>query len=328
MGKLRIGIVGSGFGSYGLVPAFRRDPRCEVTAIATTSQETAAWTASRLGISHYFGRWDELVNCNEVDAIAIATPPVVQPEIALAAMSIGKPVFAEKPLAAKLADAERLVKVAGASNLANVMDFLFPEFSVFAKAKELMLGGYIGTPLHIKADWIFLSADHRNKTTTWRTDANLGGGALAHFGSHMIYYLQWFFGPIVSVIGRVTRPSGYPHSGDTLAKLTLHFEDGTSGTLTVSSSSPEESRHTVEILGSAGSLILSNTSASPCGFRLYHHGMESELSVEPEEAGIDCRVKATAQIVTRFIDWSLTGEPTRPSFRDGLNVQRIIASAA
>ncbi len=322
--RLRVGIVGAGFGSYGLLPAFRRDPRCEVTAIATSSQGTAARAASRLGIHHYFGCWEKLVESYGVDAIAIATPPVLQPRIALAAIALGKPVFAEKPMAVTLGDAEKLVKAAEGSKLANVVDFLFPELIVFAKAKELVTQGCIGAPLHISAEWIFWSHDHRNQATTWRTDSQAGGGALAHFGSHMIYYLRWFFGPIASVAARVQKPCEYPHTGDTLATMMLSFASGTSGALTVSSGTPTTPRHSVQILGTEGSLVLSNTSGSPISFTLQHKDC---MMSEPEQSGVDCRVPATSRIVRRFIDWILTGQKTEPSFRDGLDVQRILGSA-
>lgn len=306
MDKLRIGIVGAGFGSYGLVPAFQRDGRCEVTEIANSRN------------------WEELIRNNRVDAVAIAVPPVFQPEIALAAMWSGKPVFAEKPIAATLRDAETLVKVAEESKLANVVDFIFPELMTFAKAKQLIDEGCIGTPLHIKAEWILWSHDHRNNVTTWRTDAQAGGGALSHFGSHMIYYMQWFFGPIVSVTARTAKPRGYRHSGDTLSVLMLSFENGTSGTLTVSSGSPTTPRHCVEIIGTDGSLMLSNTSGSPISFTLHHKDC---VMSEPEQSGVDCRVPAVSRIVSRFIDWILAGQQTRPSFRDGVAVQRVIESA-
>ncbi len=302
---MRVGIVGAGFGSYGLLPAFRRDGRCEITAIATRD-------------------WEGLVSSDHVDAVAIATPPVFQPAIALAAISAGKHVFAEKPLAASLADAEKLATAAEASGLANVVDFMFPELVTFGKAKELIEQWAIGKPMHISADWIFWSHDHRHDATTWRTDAQSGGGALAHFGSHMIYYMQWFFGPIVSITGRVTKPVGYEHSGDTLATLLLGFENGASGTLTVNSGTPTTPRHSIQILGTEGSLMLSNTSGSPISFTLQH---KDGVMSEPEQSGVDCRVPAVSRIVKRFIDCILTGEKTRPSFRDGLDVQRVIESA-
>ena len=44
------------------------------------------------------------------DAVAIATLPSLQAEIALAALALGKPVFAEKPMASDLADARAMLR--------------------------------------------------------------------------------------------------------------------------------------------------------------------------------------------------------------------------
>lgn len=324
MDKVRVGIIGAGFGSYGLLPAFRGDPRCEVVAIATSSQGSAARAALKLGIPRAFRSWEELVERKDIDAIAIATPPVFQAPIALSAMYYGKSVFAEKPLATNPVDAENILRAAEEAKRANVVDFLFPELVTFQKAKQLVDEGSIGTPMHIDADWIFLSHDHRHDQTTWRTDSEAGGGALAHFGSHMIYYLQWFFGPIASVKAHIDRPSDYKHSGDTLATMLLSFKNGKSGTLTVSSASPTTPRHLVQILGTKGSLMLSNTSSGPVSFTL--QSKDCVMS-EPEQSGVDSRVPAASRLVRRFIDWILTGKPTRPSFRDGYEVQRIIELA-
>ena len=324
---IQIGIIGTGFGSYGLLPAFRRDSRCVVTAIAASSQEKANAVASKLNIPQAFGHWEDLVMNREVDAIAIATPPVIQPLIALAAMSHKKPVFAEKPIASTVVEAEKLTRVADETRLANVVDFIFPELVTFRKAKELIHQD-IGSPLHVVAEWIFWSADHANDATTWRTDSHAGGGALAHYGSHMIYYLEWFFGPIVSVSANIARPINYRHSGDTLASLLLSFESGMTGTLIISSGSPIAAKHSITVLGVDGSVLLSNETENPIhGFKLKHYRgrkLVGDIILEPEETGIDCRVPAVSKIAHRFIDWILTGQTTRPSFKDGLSTQRII----
>ena len=54
----------------------------------------------------------ELVEHPDVDAVAIATTPGLQPAIAIRALELGKPVFAEKPMAADLAGAEAMARAA------------------------------------------------------------------------------------------------------------------------------------------------------------------------------------------------------------------------
>ena len=59
------------------------------------------------GIAKGYGDWRALVEDNDVQAVAIATLPSLQAQIAIRALELGKPVFAEKPMASDLANAQR-----------------------------------------------------------------------------------------------------------------------------------------------------------------------------------------------------------------------------
>src|SRR3954447_3713056 len=99
MKTVRVGIVGTGFGRQVHLPAFRAHPNCEVVAVCASRLERAQDAAARHGIERAFGDWRELVAA-DLEAIALAVPPAVQFEIALAAVRAGKAIFCEKPLAA------------------------------------------------------------------------------------------------------------------------------------------------------------------------------------------------------------------------------------
>ena len=79
------------------------DPRCQVVALAGSDPVRTAELARQSGIPEAFGNWTEMIERADIDAVAIATPPGLQPEIAIAALKHGKPVFVEKPMAADLA---------------------------------------------------------------------------------------------------------------------------------------------------------------------------------------------------------------------------------
>lgn len=96
---IRIGIVGCNYGRLVHLPAFRLDPRCEVIALAGTDAARAAELARAANVPLSFGNWTDLVEHPDVDAITIAAPPALQPAIALRALELNKPVFAEKPMA-------------------------------------------------------------------------------------------------------------------------------------------------------------------------------------------------------------------------------------
>ena len=100
--RVRLGIIGAGFGQYVHLPAFRSVPECRVIAIAAGSLKSAERAARQGHVPKAYGDWRKLVRDPEVDAISIAVPPVLQPGIARLALKYGKPVFYEKPLAVTL----------------------------------------------------------------------------------------------------------------------------------------------------------------------------------------------------------------------------------
>ena len=53
--------------------------------------------------------WRALIARPDVDAVVVATPQRVRPEIAIAAAETGKHLLCEKPLAIAPADAQRMV---------------------------------------------------------------------------------------------------------------------------------------------------------------------------------------------------------------------------
>src|SRR5687767_5765170 len=110
---IRLGIVGCNYGRTVQLPAFRLDPRCQVVALAGSDAARTAELAKQAEVPEAFGDWMQMIESANIDAIAIAVPPRLQPEIAIAALQRGKPVFVEKPLAADLASARAMVDAAG-----------------------------------------------------------------------------------------------------------------------------------------------------------------------------------------------------------------------
>ena len=81
---IRLGIVGSNYGRSVQLPAFRADPRCEVVALAGSDLARTAERAREVNVAKAFGDWRALVEDVDVNAVAIATPPALQAQIAIA----------------------------------------------------------------------------------------------------------------------------------------------------------------------------------------------------------------------------------------------------
>ena len=170
----RIGVVGRGFRRYGLIPAFRRDPRCTVAAICGTDIHSARATAGELSIPNAYGSWEEMLGSEEIDGLAVAAPPHIQPAVLTAGMNSGIAVFAEKPLASSLQDAESLVRLADESGAANVIDFIFPELETWRRALELIQSGTIGDIELVTVEWTLESFDIARGADTWKTSTVAG----------------------------------------------------------------------------------------------------------------------------------------------------------
>lgn len=334
MDKVRVGVVGIGFGQQVHVPAFRANPRCEVVAICARTQERASQVAARLGVARAFGDWRRMIEDPSIDAIAITTPPSVQAEIAVAALAERKAVFCEKPLATSKAAALEMVTAAEQAGVANMVDFEFPEIEEWRRAKSVLDSGGIGNLRHVAVSWNVETHANKIGLRSWKNSVEDGGGTLNSFASHAFYYLEWFSGAIKRLWASMFRAPGDHRTGDTLAVLCLELESGVAALFSISSHAFLGNGHRVEFYGDEGTLMLNNgTSDYTRGFQLLH-GTRASNSLEvicPRDCsgavGSDGRIAVVARLVERFVNWIDTGIPSKPSFKEGLRVQSLLEAA-
>ncbi len=331
--KIRVGVVGIGFGQQVHVPAFRANKRCEVAVICASSEERAHKVAESLQIPEASGDWEALVRDSGLDAISIATPPALQAEIAIAALQAGKAVFCEKPVAVDRDAAVKMVHAAQGAGLPNMVDFEFPEIECWQTARKLLLDGAIGSLQHVQVSWYVETYANRMGLDSWKTQAAAGGGTLSAFVSHVFYALEWFCGPVRRLSAGLYSVPGDERPGDTLATLNLELNTGVPVSISVSSQASFGSGHRIDFYGSDGRLMLENrTQDYMNGFELWHGDqshdrMEKVLSSKEGTEAEDGRLKAVGHLVDRFVEWIDAGQPQRPDFANGLRVQTLIDAA-
>ncbi|MEX0751968.1 MAG: Gfo/Idh/MocA family oxidoreductase [Xanthobacteraceae bacterium] len=330
---IRLGIVGCNYGRTVLLPAFRTDARCEVVALAGTDAARAAQLAREAGVPKSFGDWRALVEDKTVDAVAIATPPRQQAAIAVRALELGKPVFAEKPMAATLASAEAMLKQACIARKPAVIDFEFPELLSWQRAKAMLDDGAIGTLRHVVVTWNVENATTRARLRSWKTQGDDGGGVLGNFVSHCFHYLEWFCGPIATLSARVFGLPGDPGFEATVA-LAFTFASGAGGSLTMSSASYLGSGHRIEFYGEDGSLFLINAGSDYTrGFELTaarrSTGKPERIEIiDPDEYKYaDGRIAPVSRLARRFLDAIEEKDQASPGFAEGFRVQQLIDAA-
>lgn len=331
---IRLGIVGCNFGRAVLLPAFRADPRCRVGALAGTDLKKVSEIAAAEGIAESFGDWRVVADHPDLDAIAIAVPPDLQPEIAIRALKAGKAVFAEKPLAANLETACAMRDQANVSGHPVMVDFEFCELPTWQRAKALIDDGALGALRHVVVTWQVENYATRTRLKSWKTDATAGGGALGNFISHCFYYLEYFCGPMSDMSASLFGLPGEEPSSESSVSLAGTFKSGAAYMLSMSAAAYLGSGHRIEFYGEDGTLVLSNqTSDYMRGFELLHArrpaaALERVDVPDPDATCYpDGRVAPVSRLAKRFLDAIEAKSPAIPGIAEAVRVQKLIELA-
>jgi predicted dehydrogenase len=203
----------------------------------------AADLAGRYG-ARAFESLDALFDACE--AVAFAVPPDVQAELAQRAATAGKHLLLDKPIAGRLADAERLVEVIERAGVRSMVlltwRYTAAVRSFLAEARALAPFG--GRALFVSG--AFLGGPY---ATPWRLER----GPLVDLGPHVIDLLDAALGPVTSV--RATgRLLGW-------VALDLEHQSGAVSQAATCATVPiEPHRVAVDVYGAGGSLTLDGTS--------------------------------------------------------------------
>ena len=322
-------------------------PVCEV--ICSTTAAGAARKAVEYGFNASTSRWQELVSNPRVEAIVIASPQTTHRAIALAAFAAGKPVFCEKPLGASLDDARAMAAAAAASGIINMVGFNYIRAPAMQLAHQMIRGGEIGDLVHVRAEHAEDFLSDPEAPANWRT-RDACAGNLGDLSPHIINAVLRLVGPIERLVAdvqtvhaaRLGENGREAVANDDQANLLCRFESGTMGSITVSRvATGRKMGYAVEITGTKGALRFDAEDQNALWFydarlRRGRQGF-AKLLTGPEhpDFGAFCEGAGHGtgygdQIVIEARDF-LKAIETRaaifPTFRDGLEVSRVIAAA-
>ncbi|WP_091735280.1 Gfo/Idh/MocA family protein [Phenylobacterium immobile] len=339
---LRVGLIGVGFGAKVHAPAFQSEG-CEITAVVARRHERAEAAKAQLGAKHAFTDFHAMLQLDEIDAVAIASPPADHREMVLAALAAGKHVLCEKPFALNVAEAEEMRAAAARSGLTAMVAHEFRFTAGRMRVKELLDEGYIGAPRFVRASLLMNRPAPAEplEFLAQRDDAEAGAGLLFALGSHYIDGLLHWLGPVASVSGdlrtfagdRVSEGGLVQASADNFLLVTLRFESGAIAQLTASAAAPFAAVSSIELYGEAGTLVTPQTGGNPpphgpvLGARLGEPAL-AELDIPERLRSFsddrDERLFAFRLLVRAFKAGVAAGTSPAPNFDDGLRVQRVL----
>ena len=115
MASIGVGLIGTGYmghchalGWTGVKPVFGDTPDVRLAMLCEVTDDLARRRAGEFGFAKATSDWRALIADPAVDVVSITTPNQFHAEMAIAALAAGKHVWCEKPMAPKLADADRL----------------------------------------------------------------------------------------------------------------------------------------------------------------------------------------------------------------------------
>jgi predicted dehydrogenase len=175
--------------------------------------------AERHGLQHWSTSLDEVLADPKVEVYFDTQVTSARVESLGKAISAGKHVYTEKPVADSLDGALRLARAAREAGVINgvVQDKLFLPGVI--KLRRLMREGFFGRVLSARLEfgyWVFEGDQIPAQRPSWNYRAEAGGGIVLDMFPHWHYLLEDLFGPVTAVYARQAThiPQRWDESGD------------------------------------------------------------------------------------------------------------------
>jgi predicted dehydrogenase len=264
--KVRIGVIGCGNISMTYLRNAALFGGIELIACADISPAIANLRAGEYGIRPL--TVEALLADPEVDLVLNLTIPAAHFNISMSALSAGKHVFTEKPLAISAADGRRLVAEA---NKRKLVLGSAPDTFLGAsgrRARQLMDQGAIGKPVAGTAFMMGRGMEHWHPNPQFYYQP--GGGPVFDMGPYYLTMLVNLLGPVSRVMAMATKgqeqrlitaEGPFSNTSFTVGTPTnvlslLEFRCGTTVTFGASWDVFRHSNHPIELHGTEGSLRL------------------------------------------------------------------------
>jgi predicted dehydrogenase len=252
-GKVRCGILGTArIARNSHVPAVRRSANAQIVAVASRDAARAEAFAVEAGIPSAYGSYEQLLADPGVDAVINVLPNSMHHEWTLKALSAGKHVLCEKPLAMTAEEASEMFAAATLNGRVLMEAFKHRFHPQLAFARRMIADGAIGDVRSLRCELVYTIQDW---TTDSRTAAILGGGSLMDAGCYCTSTMRHILGaePVAATAMRCMR---HPNGVDATFAGLLEFAGGCIAGFLAGMEQPF--RGCCEIVGTSGRIGLSN----------------------------------------------------------------------
>tara|TARA_B100000686_G_scaffold21218_1_gene19377 strand:- start:9128 stop:10276 length:1149 start_codon:yes stop_codon:yes gene_type:complete len=275
MGKLKMGMVGGGIGSF--IGAIHRnaaflDNCIELVCGSFSSDyQNSIQTGKNLFLdsSRIYKTYDEMIDkeynldsSKRMDIVSIVTPNHIHFDPAYKALDNGFPVIIDKPMTYDSEQAKNLVDKVNETGIPFAVTHTYTGYPMVKEAKSIIKSGKIGKIRKVAVEypqgWLTTNLESTdNKQASWRTDPGKSGkaGSMGDIGTHAANMVEYVTGKkIIKLLSKVNVfVEGRLLEDDGNVLITL--EDGIEGNLMTSQiATGEENDLKIRVWGDSGGI--------------------------------------------------------------------------
>ena len=218
---LRTAVIGAGrIGWEFHIPQALQHEGFDLVAVVDPLQERLDEVRAEFGVAGYRDT-GALLRSEQLDLVVIASPTHFHADQALAAFERGCDVFCDKPLAATLEGADRVIVAMKAHNRKLMIYMPHRARTDVVALREILRQDLIGPVTMIKRAWPMY-----RRRNDWQALKRYGGGMLNNYGAHLIDILLHLSGSRASRVSCSLRVIASLGDADDVVKAVIETESG------------------------------------------------------------------------------------------------------
>jgi predicted dehydrogenase len=193
MKTTKIGVIGTGGRGAHAYQAHNPDKGWEIVMGADIYQPSKDKFKEAFPNADIVEDYMEIINNPEIEVCFIMTPDYLHEEMAVAALSAGKHIYLEKPMAISIEGCDRVLKTAMDNKAKVFIGHNMRYFPSILKMKEIIDSGIIG---EIQCGWCrhFINYGGDAYFRDWHSEQANTCGLLLQKGAHDIDVMHWLMG--------------------------------------------------------------------------------------------------------------------------------------
>ncbi|RLC49105.1 MAG: gfo/Idh/MocA family oxidoreductase [Candidatus Cloacimonadota bacterium] len=254
MKNIKLGLIGCGRISTKHFEAIEKIENAEIIACCDIIKQKAEEKANQFNIKEIYENYKEMLDNVKMDAVIIATPSGIHPDIGIDVAKKKINVITEKPMATSLDKADKLIYACD-ENKVNLFvvkqNRLNPPIRLLKNAIDKGRFGriYSGS---IIVHWTRPQAYY--DMADWRGTWEFDGGAFLNQASHYFDLLYWLIGPVESVMA-ITNTIAHTIEVEDQGVGIIKFRNGALGSVDVSMNTyPKNLEGSITIIGEKGTV--------------------------------------------------------------------------